>query len=115
MFCLTIPSLTLDIEHRSSKGGCAGTFSYVGVVMVTQPGVALPLGVPLILAEDHICQGDWSYTLQHLDLRGDTVRGIRTEEQTLSQPYSVTFSSLTSSGLVVGGFSMATRQSIWRR
>lgn len=31
------------------------------------------------------------------------------------QLYSFTFSSLTSSGLVVGGFSMATRQSIWRR
>lgn len=71
MFRLTIPSLILDVEDRSSKRGCAGTFGDGGVILVTQPGVALPLGVPHILAKDHIWQGYWGYALQYLHLDGD--------------------------------------------
>lgn len=83
MFCLTIPSLILDVKYRSSKRGCAGAFRYGGVIVVTQPGVALPLGVPHILAEDHIWQGYWGYTLQYLHLHGDRFNGITTDEQTV--------------------------------
>lgn len=81
--CLTVPSLILDVEYRSSKRGCAGTFRDGGVVLVTQPGVALPLGVPHVLAEDHIWQGYWGYTLQYLHLYRDKIDGIRADEKSV--------------------------------
>lgn len=36
MICLTIPSFIPDIEYRSGKRWCAGTFRYSGVIKVTQ-------------------------------------------------------------------------------
>lgn len=69
MFCLTIPSFILDIEHCGGKGWCAGAFWYGGVIKVTQPGVAVPLRVPHILAKHHIWHSDRGYTLQNLHLQ----------------------------------------------
>lgn len=132
MFCLTIPSFVLDIEHCGGKCRRAGALWYGGVVEVTQLGVALPLWVPHILAEHHIWHSNRSYTLQHLHLQhinnyrttglqwhgraGILDRKICTNATVSNHPIiGVTFSSLTSSGLVEAGFSMATKQSIWRR
>lgn len=54
LFCLTIPSFILNVEHCSGKSWCAGAFWYSGVVKVTQLGLALSLRVAHVLAEHHI-------------------------------------------------------------
>lgn len=54
IFCLTIPSFIVDIEHCGGKCWRAGAFWYGGVIKVTQLGLALPLRVPHVLAEHHI-------------------------------------------------------------
>lgn len=54
MFCFTIPSFIMNIEHGGGKCWCAGAVWYSGVIAITQSGVLLPLRVPHILAEHHI-------------------------------------------------------------
>lgn len=69
MFCLTIPSFIMNIEHCCGKGWCAGAIWYGGVIKIPQSGVVLPLRVPHILAEHHIWRSNRGYTLQYLYLQ----------------------------------------------
>ena len=64
-----VPPLVADVEHGGGEGGAGGALRHGLVVQVAEPGVRiLAVGVPDVLAQHALGQGQGGDGLEHLHL-----------------------------------------------